>query len=133
MMAECPPAATSRPDHFGGDDEGEAGDESRSALPGRPPIPTAASLTTRNGHREPLEPATGRCQRWSPAATNVGIHVAAGLQVAVRTSRCRPLTCNSLVLSWLVASEVGDPTSDSVHLRFGKARTQSLQTSLCEL
>ncbi len=28
---------------------------------------------------------------------NAGIHVAAGLRVAVRKSRCRPLTCNSLV------------------------------------
>ena len=81
----------------GGGDPGEAADESRAALPGHPPIPAAASLTTRNGHRERLEPATGWCQRWSPAATNVGIHVAAGLQVAVQKTRCRPLTCNSLV------------------------------------
>ena len=32
---------------------------------------------------------------------NAGIHVAAGLQVAVRKSRCRPLTCNSLVRRFL--------------------------------
>ena len=39
----------------------------------------------------------GRVTGASDRETNVGIHVAAGLQVAVRKSRCRPLTCNSLV------------------------------------
>ena len=81
----------------GGGHQGQAGDESRAALPDHPPIPAAISLTTRNGHRERLEPAIGWFRRWSPAATNVGIHVAAGLQVAVQKTRCRPLTCNSLV------------------------------------
>ena len=49
----------------GAGDPAEVGDESRATLPGHPPIPTAASLTTRNGDRERLEPTTCWCQRWS--------------------------------------------------------------------